>query len=292
MFIRTELMGSLTIIVLKCDYCGIEFTKKSRLSLIQKQFHFHDKACVDFASRLDGILYTKKCETYRNKTGIENPFQDPKIKQQIVNINLTKLGVAYPMQSEIVKEKSRVTCLKKYGAENVAKSQHFLTKSRESSIARYGVSNPMQAIEVKSKLDYREISRKGHETKKKTGSYRRSKPEILCESVLKDIFGAENVILGKQVQQWPIDFYITTIDTYVQIDGEFWHGHMCLPREETQLFSVIKQNIQRDIIQNEWFKNHNLKLERFIVRGKFVKNLEELFRKWIGEKWILPVQIL
>jgi hypothetical protein len=81
---------------------------------------------------------------------------------------------------------------------------------------------------------------------------------------------------------WPIDFYVKSIDTYIQFDGEYWHG-LDRPLEEIQKFKTsrdrrIFEGWNRDREQDKWFREQGLKLNRItnkqFFRGEHVLMLE------------------
>jgi len=84
---------------------------------------------------------------------------------------------------------------------------------------------------------------------------------LLCE-----YFEKENVVHQKWINKWPIDFYVKTIDTYIQFDGVYWHG-LDMPLEEIRKSNKPRdisriQKWERDREQNLWFKEHGKRLIR------------------------------
>ena len=82
------------------------------------------------------------------------------------------------------------------------------------------------------------------------------------------LFNINDIIRQITINGWSIDFYIISIDTYVQFDGTYWHG-LNRSIEEIKEFKHprdkdIFDTMQRDVLQNEWFKTHNLNLVRVI----------------------------
>ena len=109
---------------------------------------------------------------------------------------------------------------------------------------------------------------KRHETMKRNGSYgkKMTKPEKAFQEYLHDRFGCDDIEYQKFINRWPIDFYIKSLDAYIQVDGVYWHG---LDRsvEEIQMFRsprdrAIWAKMQTDKKQDEWFKAVGMKLFR------------------------------
>lgn len=58
---------------------------------------------------------------------------------------------------------------------------------------------------------------------------------------------------------WLIDAYVKSLKTYVELDGEFWHG---LDKPYEKLHSNGKAAYDRDRRRDAWFEANNLKLVR------------------------------
>ena len=130
----------------------------------------------------------------------------------------------------------------------------------------------MQSEEYKKRYDFQEWRRKVYKSMKKNGWYKRkSKPENAFYDFLSLSFNTNDIERIKIIKfdnkhRWEIDFYIKSIDTYVQFDGIYWHAldkQIEIIRESTK-----KQDVQRckaytrDRAQDEWFVQNNLKLVR------------------------------
>lgn len=83
---------------------------------------------------------------------------------------------------------------------------------------------------------------------------------------------------------WVIDFYIKTIDTYLQFDGVYWHG-LDRPIDEIRQSDkgrdkAIYRKWLVDRQQEKWFKDQGKRLVR-ITDKQFLSNSEEsLTRLW------------
>lgn len=68
------------------------------------------------------------------------------------------------------------------------------------------------------------------------------------------------------VKSWAIDFYIPSIDTYVQYDGRYWHGLdrplEVIAEHHTALDAGIHGTYIKDREQDRWFDAQGLKLLR------------------------------
>ena len=68
------------------------------------------------------------------------------------------------------------------------------------------------------------------------------------------------------MNKWPIDFYVKDNDTYIQFDGEYWHG-LDRPLDEIAKFKTprdrtILRKYQIDREQVEWFRSTGKRLLR------------------------------
>jgi hypothetical protein len=177
------------------------------------------------------------------------------------------LGVENPMQSEEVRVGMRKRCLEKRGVEHHWQLDDVKEKRKQTWVDHYGVDNPFKAREVIDKFDRDSMVAKALETMKRNNSYRKSAPEDAIYTILCDHFGVDDVERQKTMNfRWPIDFYVRSIDTYVQYDGKYWHGHD-RPLEEIMQFKKPRDhNIYRNMLtaqkQTDWFKQQGLKLVR------------------------------
>lgn len=133
---------------------------------------------------------------------------------------------------------------------------------------RYGVQNSFQLEKTRHNCNSIESHTKRHATMKRNGSYRKSKPEDELYEKLCAEHDTENVQRQVPVTgtRWLIDFYVKSIDTYIQFDGVYWHG-LDRPIEE-----IAKHRTKRDVQihkkwltdreQDEHFKSRGLRLIR------------------------------
>ncbi len=142
--------------------------------------------------------------------------------------------------------KMKVTVVAKYGVENVSQLEEIKKQKEETCLKNYGVRNPNQNPEIKRRAIKTLI-------KNRPESWI-SKPEHLFGLYLKEWFGESDVL--QQVyfeRRWSVDFYVKSIDTYVQFDGVYWHG-LDRPIEEIKKFKTVTD---RDIYE-KWTKDREL----------------------------------
>jgi hypothetical protein len=126
----------------------------------------------------------------------------------------------------------------------------------------------MQIADVKEKFDWSAAYKKSIETKQKnkTGKWS-SKIEEFLKLILIETFGAGNVEQQVKINnRWTVDFYVKSIDAYIQLDGVYWHG---LDRQieiikefksskDRRIFQTFKKDREQDL----WAKTNNVKLYR------------------------------
>lgn len=112
---------------------------------------------------------------------------------------------------------------------------------------------------------------KRHQTMKRNGTYKKSSIEERLYEYLCATYGVDDV--GRNVlinDRWPIDFHVKSIDTYVQLDGVYWHG---LDRPINEIAQhKTKRDVQihkkwiTDRRQDSWFKERGIRLVRLTDR--------------------------
>lgn len=115
-----------------------------------------------------------------------------------------------------------------------------------------------------------------------------SAPEKRLGQLLRDHFGADQVESQKKLQRWPIDFYIKSLDLYVQLDGEHWHG-LDRPINEIRLTAkrskhdrVILRKIKSDLRLKLFCQSNKISLiritDRQLKEAEDNDKIEELLR--------------
>lgn len=235
--------------LLECDQCHHRFEKRRRgfgiTNRTPKSKDFCGIACRKAARSRGGVLgdwADKVKKTWQEKTGDEHPFK-----------------------SKSVIEKRRKTWEAHYGTDHPWKSKDVRASIESTWVEKYGVDNPAKSRQVMSKIDQTSLHRKGHETRKRLGTYAKSKIEDRFYECLCMLFGVENVERQVMINDWSVDFLVNK-EIYVQFDGIHWHGldrdidlirSSCKPVD-----AVIAKTYQRDTEQNKWFAENKLTLVR------------------------------
>lgn len=123
---------------------------------------------------------------------------------------------------------------------------------------------------------------KRHQTMKRNGLYGgKSKKEDGCYKFLCENFGDQNIERQLRINNWDIDFYIKSLNLYIQYDGLFWHGlkhtlDELLNSNKPRLSGIYKTYL-RDREQEKWFIENNKNLLRIIENS----DLEYIFSSFI-----------
>jgi len=127
----------------KC-YCG----KNTTFSNITSGYAKH---CSVKCTQLDPLIKKKKIDTNLLNRGVENPFQDKEIKNQIKQTHIKNRNCDNPMKDPKVKEKGIETNRRKFNYDNAMKNPEILKKQKDTMIKNYGVEYPLQCKEFLEK---------------------------------------------------------------------------------------------------------------------------------------------
>jgi len=161
-------------------------------------------------------------KTCLEKYGVENPFQAEQFKEKAEQTKVDR----YNNPHYVNPGKAKETCLEKYGVTSVNKLDLIKERKKESCLEHYGVEYPMQSDIVKAKYDFKQISEKVFETKKQNGTTNTSKIQANTVSVLKEIYGADDILTEYKEERYPYhcDIYIKSLDQFIELNLFFTHG--------------------------------------------------------------------
>ena len=138
---------------------------------------------------------------------------------------------------------------------------------------------------IKDHHEMQEIHRKRHQTKKKNGTYGKSKTEDLRYKYLNEDREIER---QPTVNGWSIDFYDKSYDEYEEFRGDYWHGknrsceeliRMAEKQEQKtgkrSQYRTIAETKTRDEDKEKWFRENGLVL-RIVWEGDFLNEIREL----------------
>ena len=200
--------------------------------------------------------------TCLKKYGVENCWQAEEKKEKIKNTLLVKYGVDNAQRSDEIKLRTQQTCLEKYGHTNFGGGEEAKRKIKQTKIERYGDPNYVNVQKMKQtknerygdpnyvnvqkmketclakygstswlnsedrKNRYFELKTKINETKHKNHTFTRSKAESVVYNILRKIFDKGDILCQYISEEYPFDcdFYIKSINTYIEYQGFYTHG--------------------------------------------------------------------
>jgi len=155
---------------------GVKSTFKSKIIQEQIKNYWQDNFGVSNPNKLSEIR--KKIEkTMEERYGVKNPQQNKEIREKTKQTNINRYDFPYPIQNLKIQEKQKQTMKERYGVEYPFQNPEIYKKQQETLFNNYGVENPMKSEEIKEKIDWKEMVRKQHKTKKENGTYGKSKIE-------------------------------------------------------------------------------------------------------------------
>jgi hypothetical protein len=222
----------------------------------------------------------KKMEAYFLETfGVANPYSSRDIIELKKKTCLERYGVDNPSKLQSIKNKKKETFLKNFGVTNNFCRPEILKKAHDTCISLLGVQFPMQDLTINAKANGPDGIAKRFETWKKNGSIKRSRPERLMFDALCSIFGKSDVAHSVIVNGWSIDAHIKSLNTYVQLDGVFWHG-LTMDDDARKSYPSIEKKWARDREQDAWFLEQKIGLVRVldveIFRAEKDGNIQQL----------------
>lgn len=206
--------------------------------------------------------HKKQKQTMQSLYGVDNPFRKETFSQFVTEGAIEK-----------GKKKRTETMIERYGVEhpnqNPAISKKMVMHCRETNIKRYGVEHPMQlpdvAFEISRKRQMTMLERYGvknsvenesirnsiFEHRRSNGTLNTSKPEEALYEILITLFGEDNVVRNKIIDnRYPfhVDFYIKSLDLFIELNGDKSHGgHWFNPdsKSDLQTLSAWTDNMLR-----------------------------------------------
>lgn len=260
--------------VLTCDNCGSSYERKINNEFWNRVVHFCKRTCFSAGIKVGGAADNARKRTCLKRFGVEHPMLDATNdyhKRRDATM-MSRYGNVCPTKSDIVKSKTKATCQD-----------------------RFGVPYPMMNTDVKTKMvesllknDMQEIAVKRFETMKRNNSFQKSRAEDHMYALLTSQFSHDDVERNKRPvgTAWPIDFYVKSINTWIQVDGVYWHGldgqldNHRLTMDVDKRSKIIVYKWETDRKQERWFAEHNMKLIRVTDKETLkmnVHNVQSLF---------------
>jgi hypothetical protein len=188
--------------------------------------------------------------------------------------NLKKYGVAHNSQTNDFKKKIKETNLKKYGCEYYFQSEDFKIKSKDTNLKKYGVNHNSQRNNIQDII---------YLTKRRNNTIGKSKQEDIIYNKLVERYG--EVIRQYKSEKYPFscDFYIPSIDLYIEYNGFWTHNNepyvgtdaqtdlvkLWKSKNTPQYNKAINDWTIRDPVKRQIAKNNNLNWIEFFNMNEF-----------------------
>lgn len=235
-----------------------------------------------------GNARKKARQTCLERYGSNSSMGDPVVRRKKEQTFIERYGVRAPIsQCALIVSRSIETQIERYG-DIYTRTQGWRNDVREWSLKTFGTDHPMHSNEYKKRFDFKASWKKQHTTKKLNGTYAASKIERRFGGELIKKFGQENVDFQVIVNGWSIDFYVKSIDTYVQFDGVYWHG-LDRPVDDLRKSTYdrdkrIVESYDKDRKQDVWFSDRGLRLIRITDREYKENPMKAIKRVTKGNK--------
>lgn len=229
-----------------CDECNEEFVcpDNTKTRALKKSTHFCSRDCTK-KSMSDGV-----------------------IKKNIEKTNMQKYGHKAFTGTKEFREVFEANCIDKYGVKSHLEVPAILEKIKKTNVDRYGRPTFAGSSAHVSMMDFHDIAVKAWKTKLQRNKTKNisSKQEEYMYDLLCDEFGPSNVTRGKRLIRQFVDFYVRNIDTYVQVDGVYWHG-LNRPVSEIKKFGTRQdEKIYRQILRDNKLHNYCYQNDIRLVR--------------------------
>ena len=198
--------------------------------------------------------HEKQVSTVKKRYGVDNVF-DKKVFSTLVSDEILADG----------RLKRKETMLERYGVEHPNQNVDIVAKMVESckntNRERYGVDNPMQRPDIAMKSSKRrqevmlekygvansvensEIRNHIFDARRKNHTLNSSKAETVLGDMLREYFGADdvlsNVIVDKRYP-YHVDFYIKSLDLFIELNGDKCHGSHWFDENNEQDLQIVK----------------------------------------------------
>lgn len=186
------------------EYLDNKLIIKNRNEIENKKiglwFLFECKSCGSIKERRIGSStmsdFNFKCsscnrkETNLKKFGVENPFQNEKVKTKIKQFFLKNYGVEYPNQVQSIRQKIESTRILKYGE----RKEKIVEKTKTTWIEKYGVDNPQKCEKIRKKTEKTNLEKYGHKI-----AYAYNSPEM--KQLLMEKYGVEYPLQNSEIRK-------------------------------------------------------------------------------------------
>lgn len=138
---------------------------------------------------LDGYysnIANKQYKTWQGKTGLENPYNNPEMKERRKQTCLEKYGCENPMQLDDIKNKAFETNMERYGCKTPFQSEEVREKARQNYFKKTGYYSPSQNPEIQEFKRVNNLKKYGVENPKQLLLNEKAKSVLLTKEGFKE----------------------------------------------------------------------------------------------------------
>lgn len=151
------------------------------------------------------------------------------------------------------------------GYRNISRSSgKILERVKNSLMERHGVDASSRVPGASDKMLVTRMEKYGTLTPNSNYSSRHEDIMVECLQKLYGEVDTQKMVRGtvdRKTYIFAVDAYVPSIDTYFEMDGEFWHGLDKNSYDEIE-YDEIKRRYRKDVAQNKWFAKKNMRLVR------------------------------
>lgn len=268
-----------------------ELSKKYNISKRTLRYWINDNYKI-YKSSNDKLVHIKQSKL--KKYGNENYVNIEKAKQSRLEkygnyVNMIKIKESNLKKYGIENVSFLVDVKKKISVKNTLNAKERMKKMLETNLKKYGVKTFSQTEMSKNRykdIDYvKNIMNKQYETKKKNNTFGKSKIEDEIYKLLCEKFDDVKRQYKSNLYPFACDFYIPSIDLYIEYQGYWTHGFepyidsekqkekvkLWESKNTPQYIKAIKDWTERDVIKRQTAKDNNLNWLEFFNMNQFME---------------------
>lgn len=229
----------------QCDFCG-EIIDVKYQNYTHRGLKSDGYACTK-------CKYKKIHNVMQEVYGVDTPSQIDGFYEKSKATCQEKYGVDHYTSTQECKDKIALTCMERYGATNYTSSEVGKERMMNVFLEKFGTPHPFGNEEITKKLietqtkKYGGVGMSSPTTSKKireslfqNGTAPSSKPQILLNEKLKEIYG--NAELNYPCGVLSLDSMVIVDGYKIDVEYDCWYWHKDRKRQDYKRDCIVKQN--------------------------------------------------
>lgn len=238
----------------KCPICGgyIKYISANNFSKTCSQTCA--KRC-EHHTVWDGLSLDERIEKYKNihdkikqtslkKYGCNSPNSCKEIIERKKQSFIKKFGVDNPQKNINIREKTYQTNIAKYGCKHPYQNKDIYDKYKKSCVEHFGVDHNFKSPIIHEKIKQTFLLHYGTDTNIRKCSNSISNEEIIAKNLLLEKFPDLQHQYKCDRYPWNCDFYIPSIDTFIECQFGIFHNHSKFIGTDDQLIELEKLKLK------------------------------------------------